>query len=277
MELIEQEFRRVGYLANRNRQDIGHRRQDFFTTDVDAVHSTIDLKANEFIRGDFDVSGFFTSHDINHLVFRYQLNPGGVCLSDEQYFVKAECIEFNGVWQSDEENLDAGNSPCSGQVSDEGPNGIADTKIISFYVQNSTNDPSTSTSTLYCRSETKMKSPDTNDPEITDPAAITIDTIGGIPLVDNVERVFVFYGVDTNDPVGGHFSNANKYVRADQVADAEWQAVVSVRIHVVLMSSEKHVATGTPGYQIDGVDYSVVNPEQGRLYRVFTTTVAFRN
>lgn len=258
IEMMAQEFRRAGFLANPRRTDAGFAKANIFAADPNPAGSGIAFLSQEYIRGSFSAAGINSTNDINHVVFRYQLDPGGTC-SDPVYIVKAECLEVGNVWTPSGTDLDSGNSPCSAQVSDE--NGVtpgsAYIKTISFFVNNTGNGP-----TLSCRAESRLKNNGT-----------IIDNNGNnsIPLVSNVEALYVLYGEDTDNN-----NSANRYVTADSVVN--WNNVVSVRLYLVLMSNEKNVATGsTSTYTIDGTTYNVLKPNDKRLYRVFTTTVAFRN
>ncbi|MDD5275583.1 MAG: PilW family protein [Methylovulum sp.] len=271
VEMMAQEFRRAGFLANPRRTDAGFAKANIFAANPNnPAGSGINFLSQEYIRGSFSAAGIDSPNDINHVVFRYQLDPGGSC-SDPVYIVKAECLEVGNTWTPSGTDMDSGNSPCSAQVSDE--NGVtpgsAYIKTISFFVNDTGNGP-----TLSCQAESQLKNNGT-----------VIDNNGNnsMPLVSNVEALYVLYGVDTDGN-----NSANRYVNAsdvkiyvrptDGVTIDEWTHVVSVRLYLVLMSNEKNVATGsTSTYTIDGTTYNVLNPSDNRLYRVFTTTVAFRN
>jgi type IV pilus assembly protein PilW len=96
-------------------------------------------------------------------------------------------------------------------------------------------------------------------------------------VVENVEDLDFLYGVDT-DRNGA----VDAYLKADAVANDQWDNVLSVRVSLVAVSGE----TGTaPGGQIvyvrdeDGdtvVDAQAASSDR-RLRQVFTTTVALRN
>lgn len=267
-EIMAQEFRRVGFLVNAVRNDAGFKNTDIFFADNNPAGSGIVFNAGDYIKGKFSVAGFNMGNDKNQVVFRYQLDPAGTCTDPDNPLIppdvvnKAECFEKGYTWTQTPNDFDAGNTPCSGQVSDE--NGIfvggikvsAYIKTIYFFVNNAGDGP-----TLYCRAVTQYKN------------GTIIDNNGGnaIPLVSNVESMYVLYGVDTDGD-----NNANRYVSATAVTN--WQTVVSVRVYLVLMSSEINVATGDAStYKIDGYIQNALNPNDKRLYRVFTTTVAFRN
>ncbi len=89
-------------------------------------------------------------------------------------------------------------------------------------------------------------------------------------LVEGVEQIQVRYGVDTDND-----RSANKYATADQVTAAgEWTRVVSLRVEMLLHSVEDQITTAPQPYTFDG---TTSTPDDRRLRRVFTTTVALRN
>jgi len=110
------------------------------------------------------------------------------------------------------------------------------------------------------------------------------------PLVENVVNMQILYGVDT-DADGG----ANRYVSATQVeagvispGTPDWDRVVSLRV-ALLVASETAVdqpaaASGPSAPSISGpatesfalLDEAITR-DDGRLYRVFTTTIPLRN
>jgi type IV pilus assembly protein PilW len=90
-------------------------------------------------------------------------------------------------------------------------------------------------------------------------------------LAEGIEDMRVLYGVDLNGD-----RSADKYVAASQVAAAEWQTVVSVR--VALLVSTGSAVTSEP----DTVTYSLLGVDKGpfndrRRRQVFTTTINLRN
>jgi len=270
VEMLAQEFRLAGYLVHPNRPDDGFRRQDLFGAEPNAASSGIGLQANEHIRGRYNGSGFTNPADMNHVVFRYQLNPSGSCRRPDNtlspIIVKSECVEQGEVWTPGVTGLNEGGTPCSAMVDDENPPGsgvVAFTKAIFLFVNNTGDGPS-----LSCRAATLLR------PMDVPPAPTTIvDNNGGnaIPLVSNVEALHIYYGEDMDAD-----GFANRYVTADQVA--VWQNVVAARFYLVLRSAESNIATGdTSTYRFEGQTFNVHDPGARRLYRVFTTTVALRN
>jgi len=96
-------------------------------------------------------------------------------------------------------------------------------------------------------------------------------------VVENVEDLEFLYGVDTNRD-----GAVDSYLKADAVANDQWDNVTSVRISLVARSAEPGA---TPGAQViylrdeDGdtvVDAQAASTDR-RLRQVFTTTVALRN
>jgi len=91
------------------------------------------------------------------------------------------------------------------------------------------------------------------------------------PLLEGVENMQVLYGVDTDSD-----KSANKYLRADQLSSSDWLNVVSVRISLLLRTTDNGLATQQTAYSYNGVS---VTPSGSDYYlrRVFTTTITLRN
>jgi type IV pilus assembly protein PilW len=87
-----------------------------------------------------------------------------------------------------------------------------------------------------------------------------------VELVAGIENMKFLYGEDTTgDQV------ANLYHAAGSVSD--WDAVVSVRIHLLARSSNE-VLEAPQVYQFDGQSYTA---SDRRLRREFSSTVTIRN
>ena len=106
-----------------------------------------------------------------------------------------------------------------------------------------------------------------------------VQGIAGTPeeLVEGVEDMQVLYGENTNND---NNKSADRYVPADQVSD--WDDIVSVRITVLVQSIENNLVPDPAAYTFNGVTYdgqagNGALPQDGRLRRVFTTTVTLRN
>ncbi len=92
-------------------------------------------------------------------------------------------------------------------------------------------------------------------------------------LLENVESMQILYGVDPQDD---GIDRVESYVRADQVAS--WDNVRSVRLALLLRSTETEaVSQEGRGATFDLLGTAIDPPDDGRLRRVFTTTVALRN
>jgi type IV pilus assembly protein PilW len=115
-------------------------------------------------------------------------------------------------------------------------------------------------------------------------------------VVENVEDLDFLYGVDTNND-----GSVDAYMKADGMTEAQWDQVLSVRVSLVVMSSEalaetrgQAVSAAIAGGQVvyvrdeDGDSVADAQPanvsaarrdanSERSLRQVFTTTVALRN
>lgn len=101
-------------------------------------------------------------------------------------------------------------------------------------------------------------------------------------LVDNVEAFQVLYGLDYDSLGASGYGQADAYVPA-RLAAAATQRIVSVRFAVLLGSSKSvgFESSRAPS-SFNVLDRTLgssegINPADGRLYRMFTSTVALRN
>ncbi len=237
-EVLAKEFRRLGFL--RNRYAAGNLPSDIFKTDNNVLGSGFNLASEEYVSGGFNNTGFGgDAFDINHIVFRYQLNDS-----------------------NDLSSTDYAASPCTRDISLTTGEDPAIEKIVVtlyFYVAF---DTTLTTPVLYCKAK-RDNLDDTSKNKVS----------SAIPLISNVEKLFVLYGIDTDAD-----DYANQYLRADQVNTTDWKNnVVSVRLYLVLGSEEPNVILKTPSYNIDDRSYVVNSPADKRLYKVFTSTISFRN
>jgi len=112
-----------------------------------------------------------------------------------------------------------------------------------------------------------------------DPALWKFDHTAGVSatnpveLVEGIENMQIEYGVDTNDD-----DIVDRYSNAQVVSDAnagvgEWDKVVSARISLLAQTLEQNLTT------VDqNVTYNAgIVTGEGRIRRVFTTTVGIRN
>ena len=86
-------------------------------------------------------------------------------------------------------------------------------------------------------------------------------------LVEGIENMQIQYGEDTDGDRA-----ADVYRTADQVAD--WEAVVSVRIDLLVQSVEDGIASQPRTYTFNGLS---VTPADRRLRQIFSTVIALRN
>ena len=99
------------------------------------------------------------------------------------------------------------------------------------------------------------------------PALIRTTRTGPQEIATNVSGFVIYYGVDTD----GDFA-ANQYLRANNVTD--FSKVVSVRFELLLSSPDDNVSQQKNNYYFN---FTTVTPNDFRIYRVYTQTVAFRN
>ncbi|MDP5208467.1 PilW family protein [Microbulbifer sp. 2205BS26-8] len=88
-------------------------------------------------------------------------------------------------------------------------------------------------------------------------------------LLQGVEDMQLTYGVDTNSD-----GTPDTYRPAHQIAANQWGSVSSVRLELLVASTEDNVLQEPQGYTFNGVP--VDDPGDRRLRQVFSTTVAIR-
>lgn len=92
------------------------------------------------------------------------------------------------------------------------------------------------------------------------------------PILEGVENMRVYYCGDRGAGIG--------CVLANQVQSSDWNRVKSIRISLLMRSSENNLVQEPQPYQFDangdGVE-ETVTPNDRFLRRVFTTTIALRN
>ncbi len=90
------------------------------------------------------------------------------------------------------------------------------------------------------------------------------------PLAEGVENMQILYGEDTDSPADG---SANRYLPAG-TGGLNMNNVVSVRVSLLLRSTEDNITTQKQPYTFNG---ATITPADRRLRRVFTTTIRIRN
>lgn len=242
MDLLGKEFRRTGFLNNR--LNLTKTAETLFINDENVLGSGVDFSTGESIHGVLNNEGFEEDiFDINHIVFRYQLKDSSDLGNGKLNYNSSSCAIGIGL------------------AAYEDPE-IEDTVVsLYFYIQFS---KTANTSVLYCRAKRI---------NLSDRANAKKNKIGrGQPLISNVEKLSILYGIDTSGN-----GDANQYLTANQVTEDDWKNVTSVRVHLVLASEERQVTNDVPKYKIEGITYEVNSPDDKRLYRVFSSTFTIRN
>ncbi|WVM94172.1 PilW family protein [Halopseudomonas pachastrellae] len=91
-------------------------------------------------------------------------------------------------------------------------------------------------------------------------------------LISGVDSFQVLYGVDgsLNGEIG-----ATRFVSATDLAAAD--SVVSIRVGLLLRSSDTTLPVPAGGQTVSVLDQQVVTPEDRAIRRVFSTTAQVRN
>ncbi len=266
LELFGRELRRAGSLRNRYDVSNGGIPEMIFTADLtdpadtNVLDSTLSFTAGDYIRGEYNVGGFGATadpHNINRLALRYQLMNNSELAPIDLSSSNSPCERQILLTQGEVDDA-AGTPPI------EFPSTQVHLVTLYFYVApDELNIP-----TLYCRANRRNRNPIDN----TTAHNVTSDA-SGEPLISNVEKLVISYGIDTDIGTGTDENKAaNYYATADSVFD--WQKVVSAKLSVVLRSDEDHLTQNKVPYTVDGTK---TTPNDHRLYKVFSTTIAFRN
>lgn len=254
-ETLNREVRRAGYIT-RNPQSTCI--QPFCAMDNEVSASLIDggggtgcawngvscwpnisvFAQNEYIKGASDNSGFLDNTS-DAVMFRYQVE-------DQKDLSSTLCgagLKFDAGADEDYVNV----------------------LLVGFYVDDR--------HILQCIAKLKK---DMNGDGVYDINAGEYEFGVNTPLISNVENMRVLYGLDTDNDTN---HSANLYVDAATVDSSyAWTQVVSVRISLVIRSDDKNIAVGNADtYSINGNVLTTASPGEGRLFQVFSTTVALRN
>ncbi len=92
------------------------------------------------------------------------------------------------------------------------------------------------------------------------------------PLISNVQQLLISYGIDTDADNSPNYFISGADIST--ISSTEWQQVRAVKLSVVLRSDADNLATTPINYTVNGVTNTATDK---RLYRVFSTTIAFRN
>ncbi len=245
LEVFGRELRRTGSL--RNKMTVSGRADAVFAADANVLGSTMSFAAGDYIRGEYNAAGFGAAEDqpynINRFALRYQLNNNTELAQSDPNSTNSAC-ERSIL-------LTAGEDPA------------VQTHVVTLYffvALDSTNVP-----TLYCLARRQNFTAGTTRTSLAE------------PLISNVQKLAITYGIDTDAVPDGA---ANYYVGETAInsfTSAQWQQVVAVKLSVVLRSEDDNLATSSVSYTVDGATGSPFTAADKRLYRVPSTTIAFRN
>lgn len=93
-----------------------------------------------------------------------------------------------------------------------------------------------------------------------------------VELAQGVENLQVLYGVDTS-PADVHQS-ADTYLAASSISAANWDNVISARIHLLMRTLDDNMAEAAQTYRYVGAD---INAGDRRIRKEFTALVTLRN
>ena len=261
LDKMNSEFRRTGYLTNRaltgwGRNVIYHNRLalDYAAGVYTIRNNGVLVPGTVLTMGNGEVIGGFTNLaglNSDTVMIRYQLESGAE-LADNQY---SPCTNGFGLVVGEQDT---------------------DRHIIAmvFYMEF---DAGVGSNVLYCRAF--RENLDTADTEL----------LTAVPLISNVEKLRVLYGqtnatavavasIPLTVPTTVYRTNAQVSASA-VLPDPTWRDVRSARISLVLRSEGGNLSDAVPGdYSINGkYTDTPANAAEKRLYRVFSTTAAFRN
>lgn len=96
-------------------------------------------------------------------------------------------------------------------------------------------------------------------------------------LIEGVESMQLLYGINTDQDIR---ATVDTYLTADQVTN--WDEVISVRISLLMQSTEDGTVPSPQAYIFDGVTYdggagNGALPADERVRRTFTATISLRN
>ena len=161
------------------------------------------------------------------------------------------------------------NSPCSRNIAlEDGEDPALEVHVVTtyFFVDQQ--------GELSCRAKREVIVDMDPDPVLVNNIIICMKPTGGCvttpsaePIISNVEKLIVKYGVDNNGD-----GSANYYVEAANVTNWTW--VVAVKLFIVMRSEDDNLTQGNSTYTVEDQIYGTIDK---RYYRVFSTTIAFRN
>ncbi|MEQ1638009.1 MAG: PilW family protein [Methylococcales bacterium] len=259
-EVLQKEMRSIGRLRSRSDTN-GTNEQVFLNPPGDVLGSSLDLLQGEYIKGND------TSPENDSFVMRYQLlDANDLRRTGNPSNGSSPCTQ--DVLMDDTDPIDPA-APAGAKAGD--PASVVHIVNVYFYLNGNT------LSCLAQRHLVTVGSPGTSQciKNCNVPGSDTDFTHSStpIPIIGNVVRLLLDYGVDTDAD-----NAANYYVKAPDVdvGANHWSDVVSVRMTVVVRSEDKFIRDSAVAYKLDGVDETPAD-DQHQLYKVFTTTIALRN
>lgn len=99
----------------------------------------------------------------------------------------------------------------------------------------------------------------------------------GDELIENVERLRIFFGIDTNDDrrIDSFISAGTAPLEGSASVDPDWERVIAVQVHLLISSGEEDGLTELPvSVPFAGGTFTATD---NRAYQSFTTTIGVRN
>lgn len=202
----------------------------------------------------------FTENLGTTMIFNPPVAPNGEYIKgsgvlNDEFLIRYQLVDKYDLSSTDPANS---SSPCtSNLLLNEGEDPSTSVHVVTIYFYLSGDK-------LTCRSERQWIDP-------LAPGVLT-GVFGKVQaateLVSNVQKMNITYGVDSDAD-----SAADYYTDAINVPAANWDDVVSLRLTLLLRSEEENLVPIT-SYTIDDTSFT---PDDHKLYRVFSTTIALRN
>lgn len=222
----------------KSKMDISGGADVVFTADPNVLGSTMSFSAGEYIRGEVNAAGFGATADKPYNINRLALR-----------------YQLNNNTELATNEPASTNSPCTRSILlTAGEDPATEVHVVTLYFYVALDD--SNVPVLYCKAKRQNFSDSSKD-----------KTSAEEPLISNVQKLLITYGIDSDAD-----SAANYYVDADSVTN--WQQVVAAKLSMVLRSEDDNLTKSSVSYAIDGTSYTATDK---RLYRVSSTTVAFRN
>ena len=122
------------------------------------------------------------------------------------------------------------------------------------------------------------------DPNSNQPSLYrSIDGAGAQALIEGIENMQIKYGVDTDGDFTPNFYTDAPAAAADPAGEALnvalMEKVVSVRLFLVTTTLDDKLTINAVPYTLVGDDSTITTttPTDGKIRRVFTSTIALRN